>query len=178
MAGQTLKYKFRLPSGERYEVADLDKLRSMYPTAHITTRVVDDGQGGSRDEPFTGMQPYEVAERKAERDAERQAEQREERLTELRRKPVEELRSEAVERELDLPDSPKKDDLVMALLVADGFSVEVEEAEPGKGSETQNTAPDSGDAAQEVAPGEEPAKVGVEAEKGLVSRDTARSRRS
>lgn len=172
-AGDTIKYGFFLPNGERYEVAELGTLREMYPTAHITHRVVSDGHGGSATVEFKGRQPYEIA-------AEKAAKARDGRRTEIRGLRVDELRTEIADR-APVPDDAKKDDLVEILIELEGVAEPEPEpvdepAENASESETKGTQSDE-------TP-EEPLSVGgdtdtvVEVEKMPVSRDTeSRSRR-
>lgn len=179
-AGKTIKYGVRLPTQERYEVADLNALRETYPEGHITHRVVSDGAGGSTNVEFTGKQPYEVAE-------EKRMKARDARRAEIEGMSVDELRAGLVE--VDVPENAKKDDLRALLIEHEGVAEPVVE-EP-VAAESEGSDRDAKDAAvsetkaslagerTEGAPTEpdEP-KLGVEAENRAVSRDTGRRSRS
>lgn len=107
--GETIRYQFRTAAGMRLEGANLAAIKEEYPDAHITGRVVDNGEGIGHVMPYTGEQPYEAAAKRSAKEEEREE-------AALRAMTVAELKALAQARDLSIPDQPRKDDLIALLI--------------------------------------------------------------
>jgi len=91
--GDVIKYKITTEDGQRHEVATLEQIRAVYPTAYVTHVVVEDEGGGVVVQAYDGPQVVD----------------------EVREQTAKEMRAELERRGVEVPRGAKRDDLIELL---------------------------------------------------------------